>query len=135
MQNALSASTRLSVNFEFDCFNNRKRFSISAASRTELSEDDCANLRKLIVDRLGFDATNILCLENSFLPVLDYIDGIEWDEKTGIDRMLTDYFSADVTPYTLVVSKHLMVSAIRPHRRRCKFSLVMQIIPTKACWR
>jgi Virulence-associated protein E-like domain len=120
MQNALSALTRLGVDFEYDCFNNRKRFSIGEDSRTELSEDGCTNLRKLIVDRLGFDpgkghtfdAANILCLENSFHPVLDYIDNIEWDGETGIDRMLTDYFGADATPYTQAVSKHLMVSAI-----------------------
>lgn len=125
MQNALSALTRLGVDFEYDCFNNRKGFRIGENSRTKLSEDGCANLRKLIVDHLGFDpgkghtfdAANILCLENSFHPVLDYIDGIEWDRETGIDRMLTDYFAADATPYTLAVSKHLMVSAIRRLRQ------------------
>jgi Virulence-associated protein E-like domain len=126
MQNALSALTRLGVDFEYDSFNNRKGFRIDRSiSRTELSEDGCANLRKLIVDRLGFDpgkghtfdAANILCLENSFHPVLDYIDAIEWDGETGIDRMLTDYFGADATPYTLAVSKHLMVSAIRRLRQ------------------
>jgi virulence-associated protein E len=125
MQNALSALTRLGVDFEYDSFNNRKGLSIGDAPRTELSEDGCASLRKLIVDRLGFDpgkghtfdAANILCLENSFHPILDYIDGIEWDGETGIDRMLTDYFGADATPYTLAVSKHLMVAAIRRLRQ------------------
>jgi Virulence-associated protein E-like domain len=127
MQNALSALTRLGVDFEYDYFNNRKRFRIGedCTSKIELSEDGCANLRKLIVDRLGFgfgkghtsDTANIPCLENSFHPILDYIDDIEWDEETGIDHMLTDYFGADATPYTLAVSKHLMVSAIRRLRQ------------------
>ena len=113
MQNALSALIRLGIDFEFDTFNHRKWFRVGndPTVKTELSEDGCAKLRKLVVDRLGFDpgkghtfdAANILCLENSFHPIIDELDALKWDGETGLDRMLTDYFGADATPYTQAV--------------------------------
>jgi hypothetical protein len=60
----------------------------------ELSDAVTVVLRQVILEKFGFDpgkdhvadAATALCLENLFDPLLDYLDGLQWDGTPRLDR-------------------------------------------------
>jgi hypothetical protein len=53
------------------------------------------------------------CWRNSFHPVQDYLNGLQWDGVKRIDRWLTTYGGADDTEYTQAVGRIVLVAAVR----------------------
>ena len=59
---------------------------------------------------------------NTFHPVLDYLNGLNWDGTSRIDTWLSVYGGADDTPYTRAVGRLTLVAGVRRIRHPgCKF--------------
>ena len=59
-----------------------------------------------------FSACEIVAKRNRVNPLLDYINGLKWDNKTRIDTMLIDYFGLQDTPLHRAYSRRFMVSMV-----------------------
>jgi hypothetical protein len=58
---------------------------------------------------------------NSFNPVRDYFDALEWDGTPRLDTWLVTYFHADDTPYVRAIGpRWLMSSPARVYRPGCQ---------------
>src|SRR5262249_41446927 len=68
------------------------------------------------------DAAISLCFDNTFDPVLDYLDGLTWDGIPRIDTWLPIYLSADDTPLNREIGRISLMAAVRRVRQPgCKF--------------
>jgi hypothetical protein len=91
----------------------------------EVSDNTISMLRQLILDQFGFDprkdpvrdAVLQLCLENSYDPVVDYLDALVWDEKCRLDDWLADYLGADNTPLIRAFARKMLIAAARRARQ------------------
>jgi predicted P-loop ATPase len=54
-----------------------------------------------------------IALENSFHPVRDYFDNLEWDGQKRLDTWLTNYLGAEDSKYTRSVSAKTLIAAAR----------------------
>jgi hypothetical protein len=54
---------------------------------------------------------------NSFHPVRDYLDGLQWDGKPRLDRWLIEYAGVEDTEYTCAVGALLLLAAVRRVRK------------------
>jgi predicted P-loop ATPase len=102
----------------------------------ELSDHACLYLRKLVDDKYGFDPgrNNIfdacvpLALENSFDPVVDYLDSLEWDGVGRIDEWLTTYLGAADTRLNSVIGRIALLAQVRRARSPgCKFDQIITL--------
>ncbi|MFT3987969.1 VapE domain-containing protein [Aestuariivirga sp.] len=127
LNNTLLAIKRLGLHAEYDEFHKRKRLGGRDLQQfaNELTDDACAVLRHLILKNYGFDpgkdhireAANILCLENSFHPIRDYLDNLVWDGVERIGSWLTTYLGAPNAEFVRAVGKIMLVAAVRRVRR------------------
>jgi predicted P-loop ATPase len=100
----------------------------------ELSDHACLYLRKLIDGAYGFDpgrnhifdACVQMALENSFDPVVNYIDGLEWDGTPRLDEWLTTYLGAADTKLNHVIGRLALLAQVRRARSPgCKFDQII----------
>lgn len=126
-RNTILAIRRMGVHAEYDEFHKRKRLGgheIQALAQ-ELTDDGCALLRNEILKKFWFDpgknntheAANLLCLENTFHPVREYLDSLKWDGKSRLATWLQTYFGADDTELTQVIGKIMLIAAVRRIRQ------------------
>jgi len=134
-RNARLAISELGVICRYDKFHDRKIVGGHAIGEWvgELSDGACAVLRQMIIDKYGFDprkdnvneAVIELCMENSFDPLLDYLNGLEHDGKGRLDKWMTRYLGADDTPLNRAIGKLALVAAVRRARKPgCQFDHV-----------
>ena len=126
-RNAMLAITRLGVHCECDAFHNRKKIQgkILQEYAGDLSDDLCARLRTHILELFDFDpgkdhvrdAANALCLDNTYNPVRDYLDGLKWDGKPRIDTWLPDYMGAEATPLNNAIGRKMLLAGVRRVRQ------------------
>ncbi|RXG86152.1 hypothetical protein EAS61_34080 [Bradyrhizobium zhanjiangense] len=74
-------------------------------------------------------AIELVARDRSFHPVQDYLDSLEHDGLFRLDTMLPTYFGADQTPYTKLVGRNMMISAVARI-----FDPVAKSIPSRS-WR
>ena len=67
----------------------------------------------LTSDRVIAKAIDIVANENSFHPILQYLENLKWDGIPRIQHMLTHFFGAEDIAYTGEVMKMHMMGAIR----------------------
>ncbi len=91
-------------------------------------------LRQLILDEFGFDpkgngtfdALRARCVDHSFDPLLDYLNGLRWDAKPRLDRWLITYAKADDTPLNRAFGRKTLIAAVRRARQPgCKFDYIL----------
>jgi predicted P-loop ATPase len=59
---------------------------------------------------------------NSFHPVREYLDGLQWDGVKRIDTWLVDYADAEASEFVCEVGALMLVAAVRRVRSPgCKF--------------
>jgi hypothetical protein len=96
----------------------------------ELSDAVNVVLRQLIIDKYEFDpgkdnvvdAATELCLENRFDPIVDYLDGLDWDETPRLDNWVITYLGAEDTALNRAMGKLALVAGVRRVRKPgCKF--------------
>jgi hypothetical protein len=123
MRNTVVALQRLGLTFSHDLFRHRKVVNGATLDEHEgeISDDACAVLRKFIIDAFGFDpkAENVrdavtqLCLEHSFHPIRQMLDGLHWDGVERVDRWLITYFGVEDTPLNRAIGRILLIAAVR----------------------
>lgn len=65
----------------------------------------------------------------TFNPVRDYLDELEWDGTPRIESLLIDYFGADDTVYTREAIKKTLTAAVaRIYEPGIKFDLVLTLV-------
>ena len=72
------------------------------------------------------DALTHRCLENSFDPVKDYLDGLQWDGAERIDKWLTTHLGAEDNPLNCAIGRKMLIAAVRRVRQPgCKFDYIV----------
>jgi hypothetical protein len=102
----------------------------------ELSDAATVVLRQVIIDFFELDvgkehitdAANALCLEHTFDPVVDYLNGLKWDGAPRLDNWLATYLGADDTPLNRAIGRATLVAAVRRVRHPgCKFDHILTL--------
>ena len=131
-RNARSAIEALGIVCSHDEFHDRDLIGGHAIGiwAGQLSDAACCVLRQVIIDTHDFDpgkdnvnnAAAELCIENSFDPVVDYLDGLKWDGVGRLDAWVVTYLGAADTPLNRMIGKLTLVAAVRRARQPgCKF--------------
>jgi hypothetical protein len=137
MLNAKVAIGALGLDCRYDLFHNRMLVAgelISKWNSAELSDHVAVMIRDIIRYKFGFDpnkanvqdACEALCLARRFDPVLDYLDGLQWDGRPRLDRWMADYLGAADTPLNRAIARLSLIAAVR--RARCPGTKFDQII-------
>ena len=87
----------------------------------EFSDNAVQMLRVIVHQQFGFDPglqnTNDAaiqeCLQKSFDPVCDYLDGLKWDGTKRLGRWLADYLGAEPTALNAEIGRLALVAAVR----------------------
>lgn len=67
-----------------------------------------------------------LCLQNSFNPILDYLDSLEWDGVERIDEWLCTYMGAEDTKLNRAIGRIALIALARRVRDPgCKFDQII----------
>jgi hypothetical protein len=91
-------------------------------------------LRSIVIEQFGFDPTEkgtrdalrYRCNENGFDPLLNYLDGLEWDGKPRLDGWLVRYAHASDTPLNRAFGRKVLIAAVRRARvPGCKFDYLL----------
>ena len=103
----------------------------------EWDDFDDANLRAYLDSNYGLkgadiyeDAVKIVMTENSFNPIVSYLEALpEWDGVERIKNLLPDYLGAERTEYTAEVMKLFMMGALaRVYYPGCKFDYMLVLV-------
>lgn len=137
----LENDTRLNKCFAYDVFRKRKCIMHNLPWRKYdpngdyLRDEDESALRLYLERTYGITGRLIIAdgLDNhifkrSFHPVRDYLDGVEWDGKPRLDKLLIRYMGAEDTPYIRAVTRKTMVAAVaRIYNPGVKFDYVLTL--------
>lgn len=101
-----------------------------------LADADDAELRLYFENRYGVtgksviaDGLTIVLRANSYHPVRDYLDVLEWDGVPRIDTLFIDIFGAKDTPYTRAITRKTLTAAVaRIYSPGVKFDYVLTLI-------
>lgn len=75
------------------------------------------------------DGMLLICDENSFHPVKEYLDNLVWDGTPRLDNMFVDYLGAEDNAYTRAIARKMCVAAVaRIYDPGCKFDNVVTLI-------
>lgn len=75
------------------------------------------------------NALNEIALENSFHPVKDYLDSLEWDGKSRITKVFQKFFGAEDSPYTRIIAKiHFVASVARIYQPGIKYDTAVVFV-------
>lgn len=103
----------------------------------EWSDMDDSNLRSFMDVNYGLkskldymDGFNIILNENSFNPIVDWLEALpKWDGKPHIDNLLPKYLGVENGNYSQQVMRLVMQGAIsRAYRPGCKFDYMMVLV-------
>src|SRR5262249_47351329 len=129
--------SKLGFHFSYDLF--RRRFRVGGQELEEKIGDSIDSkilvLRSTVMYQFGFDPGELtqhaafrLCLQHAFNPVLDYLDGLEWDRKPRLDRWLTTYLGAEDEGLNHTFgSKTLIAGVKRVREPGCKFDNALML--------
>lgn len=137
-ENALIAVKLLQIDCRYDVFHDRvivKNHDATVISENFEGFDQVAVLlRQRVLLKYGFDpgkqytidALTIECLENTFDPVREYLDGLRWDGVPRVDRWLVEYCGAADTPLNRAFGRKTLLAAVRRVRQPgCKFDFLL----------
>ncbi len=138
LANAILAIRSFELACRHDVFRNRDTVAGEVLRDSSITGIDMVSLvlRRMIGERFHIDfatdtvrdAIKLICRENCFDPVVDYLMGLRWDGRPRLGRMLIDYFGAEDDPHGLnsAVSTLMMVAAVRRARQPgAKFDIVV----------
>ena len=75
------------------------------------------------------DALSIVCQENAFDPVRDYLNSLHWDGIERLDSVLIRLFGAEDCEYTRLVTRKWAVAAVRRiFEPGCKFDTMLTLV-------
>ena len=100
----------------------------------ESIDSACSILRTAIIKQSDFEpaaqtveqAVRRLCIDNSFDPVLDYLNGLKHDGTPRLDKWLTTYLGAEDNPFNRAIGRKVLVAAVRRVRQPgAKFDTIL----------
>jgi hypothetical protein len=110
----------------YDVFHNKMLISGHAITfyHGELGDHAISHLRRISHEWFKFDPGEKAmrdgviqrCLQNRFDPILDYLDGLQWDGTKRLDQWLTRYMNAANTPLNRAIGRLSLVAAVRRAR-------------------
>jgi len=135
-RNARAAIHALGVTCKFDVFHDRMIIGGQAIEKWngEISDAAMVMLRQLIIDAYGLDcgkdhvhdAATELCLENSFDPIVNYLDDLIWDGEPRLENWLSTYLGAEQTALNQAIARLTLIAAVRRVRQPgCKFDHIL----------
>lgn len=75
------------------------------------------------------DALEMIFVENSFHPVRDYLNGLQWDGQHRLDELFIDYMGAEDSLYARAVCRKFFTAAVaRVRNPGCKFDYVPVLV-------
>lgn len=97
-------------------------------------DDSC--LRNYLSDVYGIagenkikDARNEIVSKNSFNPLKDYIDSLQWDGKERLDSFFIDYLGAEDTPLVRAMTRKTICAGVaRILNPGCKWDYVLTLV-------
>lgn len=121
--NARAALDMLAIDCSHDLFKDKMRIAGQAIGEHagDVADNAILALREIIHRQYGFDAGQVntthavmqKCVAHQFDPVLDYLDGLQWDRVARLATWLHRYMGADDNAYTREVGTKMMVAAVR----------------------
>ena len=134
--NARVAIEALGITCTYDVFHDCKEIGGHAIGEHagQLTDAACAVLRDIIIDTYGLDpgkenvheAALALCIQNSFDPVIDYLNGLKWDGVERLEKWTITYLGAEDTELNRAIGWLVLVAAVRRARQPgCKFDHVL----------
>jgi Virulence-associated protein E-like domain len=125
-ERSMAAFRTLGVSFSYDKFRNQLLVGGHALKQLvgESIEHHILLLRSEVNNRYGWEAKREvtkaavvrLCLERSFNPVLDYLDGLVWDGKRRLDTWLSVYLGASNDRLNRAIGRKTLLAAVRRAR-------------------
>ncbi len=99
-------------------------------------DDDTAQLRIYLEPFFGkvakndvIDALAAAASDQAYHPVQEYLEALQWDGKTRLDRLFIDYLGAEDTAYTRAVTRKAFVAAVaRVMRPGCKYDTMLVLV-------
>ena len=80
----------------------------------------------LTSDRVIIKAVDIVANNNSFHPIIDFLEGLTWDGTPRISHMLTHFFGAEDQKYTGEIMKmHMMAAISRLYEPGTKYDIML----------
>lgn len=83
----------------------------------------------------AMDAMKEVCIRNSFHPVREYLNGLEWDGVPRVETLLLDYFDVESPEeYVRAVTRKTLAAAVaRVMNPGCKFDQVLTLKGPQGC--
>jgi hypothetical protein len=102
--------------FAYDVFHGRM-----FVDGLELSDEICGEQRNYIIREANkdpgkdhvFEAARALCALGKFNPVVDYLQGVEWDGQSRLSTWLIDYAGAEDTPLNRAIGRKFLIGMSR----------------------
>jgi hypothetical protein len=123
LADALIAVAELGIQCSNDEFHVRHFVAGSVLGRWEgeLTDAGVAFIRGLILKTYAFDtgrdvlndALFQLCIENSFDPVLDYLNALVWDGKPRLDDWVVRYLGCEESEWHCTIGRLFLIAAVR----------------------
>ena len=93
------------------------------------TDQDDANLRVWLEKHYGLtgkekiaDALTAVLTRHSYHPIRDYLNGLTWDGKPRLERLIIDYIGAEDTELNRVMTrKHFTAAVTRVFKPGCKY--------------
>ena len=137
----ISNDVNLRGRFKTDLFNNRETLLLpvpwdQGEGLKEFVDADEAGVRHYLEEFYGIyhatkgkDALDLIFKENTFHPVRDYLNGMEWDGIPRVDTLLIDYLGASDTRFNRLATRKTLVAAIaRIFEPGIKFDYVLTLV-------
>ena len=103
---------------------------------TTLTDNDLYNIHLYCNRMYGIttlavveEAIHIVANRNSFHPIRDYLNGLQWDGKERVRYALHHFLGADVSDYTYEILKFFMIGAVsRVFHPGIKFDYILCLV-------
>src|SRR5262249_29961743 len=80
----------------------------------------------LVKDRDVMLAVHMVARENSFHPVMDYLNGLSWDCESRLETLLPKIFGVEPTPYVQAAFRCFLVGSVaRIYEPGCKMDCML----------
>lgn len=106
----------------------------------EWTDGDDAALRNYLDIRYGLnrrthydDAFQLVLMVNRYNPLTGYLDALQWDGKSRVGSVMTEYLGVEPTEYNVEAYRTFLQGAIhRAYDPGCKFDLMLILIGRQA---
>jgi predicted P-loop ATPase len=136
-ENAITAIDQLGIECRYDIFHDRILVRGHQWQQLEVGDENldhvALKVRCLIVDTFGFEpgpdntraAITKCALDNTFDPVLDYLNGLKWDGVSRLDKWLHTHLGAEDNELNRAIGRKMLIAAVKRVRQPgCKFDYI-----------